>query len=70
MDGFLLDMGRVMELKASVAASREGHATLPHRLFSAADVAGVAAVARRQLIFAIHRVRDHGESLCSPCTCQ
>lgn len=59
VDGFLLDMGRVLELKASLAASREGccNTAPPQRAFSAADVAGVAAVARRQLVFAIHKVR-------------
>ncbi|BDA46756.1 probable squamosa promoter-binding-like protein 4 at N-terminal half [Coccomyxa sp. Obi] len=54
VDGFLLDMGRVLELKNAVAAAKFG--TSQHvRTFSAADVALVAQIARRLLIVAINK---------------
>ena len=56
MDGFLLDMGRVLELKNAVAAAKFG-SSQHVRTFSAADVALVAQIARRLLIVAINRVR-------------
>lgn len=56
VDGFLLDMGRVLELKNAVAAAKFG--TSQHvRTFSAADVSLVAQIARRLLIVAINKVR-------------
>lgn len=55
VDGFLLDLGRVLELKNAVAAAKFG--TDVHvRTFAAADVAVVAQIARRQLIVAINKV--------------
>ncbi len=56
MDGFLLDLGRVLELRRAVAAAKFG-AAAPVRAFAAEDVAAVARVARRQLVFAIEQVR-------------
>ncbi len=56
VDGFLLDMGRVLELKNAVAAAKFG--TEVHvRTFAADDVAVIAQIARRQLIVAINKVR-------------
>ena len=55
VDGFLMDMGRVLELKNAVAAAKFG--TDVHvRTFAAADVAIVAQIARRQLIVAFNKV--------------
>jgi uncharacterized protein (DUF2342 family) len=55
VDAFLLDLGRVLELKAAVVASKVG-SSKPVRTFSASDIADVAQVARRQLVLAINRV--------------
>ncbi len=60
MNGLLLDLGRVVELKHAIAAARWG-STVPVRAFSAMDVADLAQIARRQLRVAIDAVR-----LCSP----
>ena len=56
MDGLLLDLGRVVELKHAIAAAKWG-STVPVRAFSAMDVADVAQLARRQLRAAIDAVR-------------
>lgn len=56
VNGFLLDLGQVFELKNAVAAAKFG-ASKPVRAFSAADVARIAHIARRHLIVAINKVQ-------------
>ncbi len=56
MDGLLLDLGRVVELKHAITAARCG-STVPVRAFSAVDIADLAQLARRQLRVAIDAVR-------------
>lgn len=55
VDALLLDLGRVMDLKKAVRAAKSG-STGPVRPFAAADVAGVAQIARRLLVVAINKV--------------
>ena len=55
MDGLLLDLGRVMELKQASAAAKTG-ASVPVRSYSATDIADMAQLARRQLRLAIDAV--------------
>ena len=55
MDGLLLDLGRVMELKQAIAAAKSG-TSVPVRSYSATDIADMAELARRQLRLAIDAV--------------
>ena len=55
MDGLLLDLGRVMELKRAIAAAKNG-TSVPVRSYSAMNIADMAHLARRQLRLAIDAV--------------
>ena len=55
MDGLLLDLGRVMELKQAIVAAKTG-TSVPVRSYSARDIADMAQLARRQLRLAIDAV--------------
>ena len=73
MDGLLLDLGRVMELKQAIAAAKAG-TSVPVRSYSATDIADMAQLARRQLRVAIDAVglppaqnSCSGPRLCSRC---
>ena len=55
MDGLLLDLGRVLELKQAIAAAKTG-TSVPVRSYSATDIADMAQLARRQLRLAIDAV--------------
>ena len=56
MDGLLLDLGRVMELKQAIAAAKLGTSAVPVRSYSDTDIADMAQLARRQLRLAIDAV--------------
>lgn len=68
VDGLLLDLGKIVELKAAIAAAKFGSA-VPVRAFGASDIADMAALARRQLRLAIDTVSCFLFSLPLSATC-